>query len=62
MELPLNEDEQLEHTDERAARERVQRIRKLRWLGMNKEARQLEATISRMPLGEHVLLLPANTD
>ena len=40
----------------------VGRIRKLRWLGMDQEARKLEATLHRVPNGEHVLLLPANTD
>jgi hypothetical protein len=40
----------------------VRRIRKLRWLGMDNEARKLEATLNRIPKGEHVLLLPANTD
>jgi len=40
----------------------VRRIRKLRWLGMDAEARKLEATLHREPNGEHVLLLPANTD
>ena len=62
MELPLNEDDQLEHTNDCATRKLVQQVRKLRWLGMNKEARALEAMISRMPFGESVLLLPANTD
>jgi len=40
----------------------VRRIRKLRWLGMDQEARKLEATLHHVPNGEHVLLLPANTD
>ena len=61
MEISLNAGEQPDCTEERATRELVRRIRKLRWLGMDKEARRLEATISR-PLGESVLLLPANTD
>jgi len=46
----------------RQNREIVRRIRKLRWLGMDQEARRLEATLHRIPSGEHVLLLPANTD
>ena len=62
MAISLNGGEQPEDTAERAARELVGRIRKLRWLGMEEEARRLEATISRVPLGENVLLLPANTD
>jgi hypothetical protein len=62
MEIPLSAGEQPVCTEDRAARQLVRRIRKLRWLGMDKEARRLEATMSRMPLGEVVLLLPANTD
>jgi hypothetical protein len=44
--------------DDRATLELVQQIRKLHWLGVNKEARQLEAVVSRMPLGESLLLCP----
>ena len=62
MEIPLSEGGQPGCTEDRAARQLVRRIRKLRWLGMDKEARRLEATILRVPLGEIVLLLPANTD
>jgi hypothetical protein len=62
MEISFDVGEQPKCTEDRAARQLVRRIRKLRWLGMDKEARRLEATISRMPLGEIVLLLPANTD
>jgi hypothetical protein len=49
-------------SEERAARELVKRIRKLRWLGMEEEARWMQAALSRLPPGESVLLLPANTD
>jgi hypothetical protein len=49
-------------TAEFEKQEIVRRIRKLRWLGMDQEARKLEATLHVMPSGEHVLLLPANTD
>jgi hypothetical protein len=48
--------------DERRARNLVKRIRKLRWMGMEEEAKQLQREFSRIPRGESVLLLPANTD
>ena len=40
----------------------ARRIRKLRWLGLDDEARRLEAILSEVPAGECVLLLPINTD
>ena len=40
----------------------ARRIRKLRWLGLDDEARRLEATLLEVPAGECVLLLPMNTD
>jgi hypothetical protein len=40
----------------------ARRIRKLRWLGLDDDARRLEATLSKVPEGECVLLLPINTD
>jgi hypothetical protein len=48
--------------DEHRARDLVKRIRKLRWMGMEEEAKQLQRELSRIPPGESVLLLPANTD
>ena len=48
--------------DQRTERELVKRIRKLRWLGKEEEARQLQAKLSNMPPGESVLLLPMSTD
>jgi hypothetical protein len=48
--------------DERGARELVKRIRKLRWMGMDEEARRLQRVLSRIPPGESVLLLPPDTD
>jgi hypothetical protein len=48
--------------DERRARDLVKRIRKLRWMGMEEEAKQLQCELSRVPSGDTVLLLPANTD
>ena len=44
------------------AEQLVQRIRKLHWMGMDGEALQLQQELSKIPAGESVLLLPANTD
>jgi hypothetical protein len=49
-------------SEESAARELAKRIKKLRWMGMEKEAKSLQATLARMSRPENVLLLPANTD
>jgi hypothetical protein len=49
-------------SEESAARELANRIKKLRWMGMEKEAKSLQATLARMSRPENVLLLPANTD
>jgi len=49
-------------SEQRIARELVKRIRKLRWIGEEEKARQLQAALSEMPPGESVLLLPVNTD
>ncbi len=48
--------------EQRASRELARRIRKLRWIGMAKEAKRLQAELSRMPRVESVLLLPMDTD
>jgi len=48
--------------EQRTARELVKRIRKLRWIGEEEKARQLQASLAQMPPGESVLLLPMNTD
>jgi hypothetical protein len=47
---------------QRAARELAKRIRKLRWLGEEENARLLQAALAQMPPGESVLLLPMSTD
>jgi hypothetical protein len=48
--------------EQRVARELAKRIKKLRWIGEEKKAKQLQAALSRLPPGESVLLLPMNTD
>lgn len=48
--------------DERATRDLAKKIRKLRWLGMQEEAKRLQAKLSGKHLAESVLLLPADTD
>jgi hypothetical protein len=49
-------------SEQRAARDLVKQIKKLRWMGEEENAKQLQATLSRLPPGESVLLLPMNTD
>jgi len=48
--------------EQSAARELANRIKKLRWMGMEKEAKSLQAGLARMSRPENVLLLPASTD
>jgi hypothetical protein len=48
--------------EQRAARELAKRIKKLRWIGEEENAKQLQAALSRLPPGECVLLLPMSTD
>ncbi len=48
--------------EQHVARELAKRIRKLRWIGEEEDAKQLQAALSRLPRRESVLLLPMNTD
>jgi len=48
--------------EQSAARELANRIKKLRWMGIEKEAKSLQAGLARMSRPENVLLLPASTD
>jgi hypothetical protein len=40
----------------------AKRIRKLRWLGMQQEAEQLQMTLRRVPHTECVIVVPRDTD
>jgi len=48
--------------EERITRELVKRIRKLRWIGMEKEAKRLQAALSGRTCADSVLVLPMDTD
>ena len=48
--------------EERATQELVKRIRKLRWIGMEEEAKRLQAALSRRTCADSVLVLPMDTD
>ena len=45
-----------------SASELAKRIRKLRWMGMEDEARKLQAELSRSESGDCVLAAPRETD
>jgi hypothetical protein len=47
---------------QRVAHELAKRIKKLRWIGEDENAKRLQAALSRLPPGESVLLLPVSTD
>jgi hypothetical protein len=48
--------------EQRAAAELVKRIRKLRWIGMEEEAEQLQITLSRTGFTNCVFAEPQDTD
>jgi hypothetical protein len=48
--------------EERASDELVKRIRKLRWIGMEDEARALQDSLYRAPPSAPVLATPTDTD
>jgi hypothetical protein len=45
-----------------ASDEVIKRIRKLRWIGMDDEARMLEQTLARVSAASPVLAFPHETD
>jgi hypothetical protein len=49
-------------TDEQVSNDLVKQIRKLRWIGMDIEARLLENTLRRMKAADVVLGFPPETD
>jgi hypothetical protein len=49
-------------TDEQVSNDLVKQIRKLRWIGMDREARLLENTLRRMQAVDVVLAFPPETD
>jgi hypothetical protein len=52
----------VESADERASRELVKRLRKLRWIGKENEAKELEESLSSSGRRECVLAGPCETD
>jgi hypothetical protein len=47
---------------ERTARDLVKRIRKLRWMGMDEEARQMQLVLRRIEPEDALLAGPCDTD
>ena len=48
--------------EERVTQELVKRIRKLRWIGMEEEAKRLQAALSGRTSADSVFVLPMDTD
>jgi hypothetical protein len=48
--------------DEDVSRDLVKRIRKLRWMGMQEEAEQLQMTLRHVPRADCVIVVPRDTD
>jgi hypothetical protein len=48
--------------EQRTASELVKRIRKLRWMGMEEEAQQLQIALCRLQHADTVLAAPPDTD
>jgi len=48
--------------DEQVSRDLVNRIRKLRWMGMQQEAEELQLTLCRVPHSDCVIVVPRDTD
>jgi len=49
-------------TERQTASQLVKRIRKLRWMGMEDEAKRLQAALDRIDHAECVLAAPRDTD
>jgi hypothetical protein len=49
-------------TEQRASNEVVKLVRKLRWMGMETEAKQIELAMCRLPAADTVLATPYETD
>jgi hypothetical protein len=49
-------------TEQRASNEFVKLVRKLRWMGMETEAKQVELAMCRLPAVDTVLSTPYETD
>jgi hypothetical protein len=49
-------------SDETVSNDLVKQVRKLRWIGMDVEARLLQSTLRRMQAADVVLGVPSDTD
>jgi hypothetical protein len=49
-------------TEQRTSNEYVKLVRKLRWMGMETEAKQVELAMCRLPAADTVLSTPNETD
>jgi hypothetical protein len=48
--------------EEQVSSDLAERIRKLRWLGMQQEAEELQMTLRRVPHTDCVIVMPRETD
>ena len=48
--------------EEQVSSDLVNRIRKLRWMGMQQEAEELQMTLCRVPHSDCVIVVPRDTD
>lgn len=63
MDVRLSDDECLDvSAEERRTRELVKRIRKLRWMGMEEEAEQLQSKLPPVLPGEVLIAGPRDID
>jgi hypothetical protein len=62
METHPKKREPLDDRAEPAASDLVKLIQKLRWMGMEREAEQLQKVLSRLPESDSVLAAPHDTD
>ena len=62
MPMPSTAQRLPETSERETARQLVKRIRKLRWMGMEDEAKRLQAALDRIDHAECVLAAPRDTD
>jgi hypothetical protein len=60
--IPSRRREERPEIEQLTTSELAERIRKLRWMGMEDEARRLQAELSRIEKGDCVLAAPRETD
>jgi hypothetical protein len=60
--MPSRRHDEPPEVEQRTATELAKRIRKLRWMGMEEEARRLQAELSRIENSDSVLAAPHDTD